>query len=163
MKQIGIIAAIVLLTLGGCATQQQRAEQRAKTRQAVEQAVGSRQLHIDIRSMYTLRYGARTVTSDFFLELRGDTLVSYLPYLGQSHQPSLTTPIGLNFTAPIMHYSSNRSKSGCSQLEIDVKTQEDSYKYHIDVYDTGEANIRVSSIHRDPISFDGSVDLTETP
>ena len=146
-----------LLMLVGCATQQQRAEQRAKTRQAVEQAVASRQLHIDITSMHTLRYGARTVPSDFFLELRGDTLVSYLPYLGQSHQASLTTPIGLNFTAPILRYSDSRLKQDCSQIDIDVKTQEDSYHYIIDVYGTGEANIRVSSLHRDPITFDGNV------
>ena len=36
--------------------------------------------------MSTLRYGSRTVTPDFYLELRGDTQQSYLPYLGQARQ-----------------------------------------------------------------------------
>jgi len=158
MKRLGMIAAAtVLLMWGGCATQQERNEQRARMRQAVEQAVASRQWRIDIQSMLTLRYGARTVTPDFYLELRGDTLVSYLPYLGQAHQATLTTPIGLNFKAPLLRYADRHLKPHVSQMEMDVKTQEDNYHYIIDVYDTGEADIRVSSLYRDPISFTGTV------
>ena len=149
---------LTLLLFVGCATQQERAEQRAKMKQAVEEAVAHRQLHIDINSMNTLRYGARTVTSSFFLELRGDTLRSYLPYLGQAHRAPMTSPsIGLNFDAPILQLKESHSKVNLSRLEIDVKNQEDSYHYIIELFDTGNAYIHVSSQHRDPISFDGNI------
>lgn len=148
----------VLLTMAGCATQQERAERLARTRQAVAEAVDNRQLHIDIRSMSTMRYGTRTVTPDFFLELRGDTLRSYLPYLGQVQQAPMASPsIGLNFEAPVLRYAEARPKAGVRRLEMDVRTQEDTHHYVVEVYDTGEAYLRVRSQHRDPVSFDGSV------
>ena len=158
MKRGRIIAEVLaLLMIVGCATQQERAEQRAKMRLAITEAVASRQLHIDISSMSTLRYGSRTVSSDFFLELRGDTLCSFLPYWGQAYQAPVESPsIGLNFEMPILRYSESRPKANKTQLELDVKTQEDTYHYLIDLYDTGEAYIRVRSINRDPISFDGN-------
>ncbi len=157
-RKRSIIGIIALLMMVGCATQQERAEQRAQMRQVVNEAVASRQLHIDIRSMNTMRYGAKMVTPDFFLELRGDTLRSYLPYLGQVHQSPIVSPsIGLNFEEPILQYNEDHPKAGRTQLMVDVKTQEDKYHYLIDVYDTGEAHISVRSMYRDPISFDGII------
>lgn len=146
-------------TLNNCASQQERAERRMRVRQSVVEAVTNRHLHIGIRSMNTLRYGARTVASDFFLELRGDTLRSYLPYLGQAHQAPFTSPsIGLNFEAPILHYTQNQPKENLFRLEMDVKTQEDALHYILEVFDTGDAYISVRSQNRDPISFSGSVE-----
>ena len=147
---------LTLLMIVGCATQQERAEQRAKMRQEIALAVTARQLRIDISSMSTLRYGSKIVTSDYFLELRGDTLRSYLPYWGQAYQtPMGSTSIGLNFETPILRYSQTRPKPNKTQMELDVRTLEDTYHYFIDLYDTGKAYIRVSSLNRDPISFDG--------
>ena len=150
------------LLMVSCATQQERAEQREKRRQAVAEAIAAKRLHIDVSMMSTMRYGAKSVTPDFFLELRGDTLCSYLPYLGQAFQASMMTPtIGLNFEEPILRYTESRPKSNKTRLEMDVKTQEDTYHYLIDVYDTGEAQLQVRSVNRDPVSFDGSVGLLE--
>ena len=159
MKLKGIVVwVLALLVIGGCATQQERAEQRAKMKQAVAEAVASRQIHIDIRSMNTLRYGSKVVASDFFLELRGDTLCSYLPYMGQAFQAPIGSPsIGLNFEMPILRYSETHPKANKTQLELDVKTQEDTYHYLIELYDTGESYIRVRSLNRDPVSFDGTI------
>ena len=158
MKRIEImIGMMALLMIVSCATQQERAEQRVKTRLEVKEAIATKQLHIDIKSMNTMRYGSMMVTPDFFLELRGDTLRSYLPYLGQVHQAPMNSPaIGLNFEMPIQRYSESRPKANRTQLDLDVKTQEDTYRYQIDVYDTGDAHIHVRSINRDPISFDGT-------
>ena len=107
--------------------------------------------------MSTLRYGSRTVTPDFYLELRGDTLRSYLPYLGQVHAPTLSPSIGLNFEAPVLNYKQSRPKSKYTQIDIDVRTREDSYHYVIEIYDSGEATIRVRPMNSDPISFDGTM------
>jgi hypothetical protein len=161
-EKIYILCTVAALFLYGCATSQQRAEQKALTQQMVTEAVAKRQWHIDITTMNTLRYGTRTVAADFFLELRGDTLRSYLPYLGQAHRaPLMGVSQGLNFEAPLLNYQEKAAKHDCRQIDLDVKTQEDQYHYTIEVFTTGKASIRVNSIHRDPISFDG--DLTDLP
>lgn len=150
------------LLMFSCATQQERAEQREKRRQAVAEAIATRRLHIDVSMMNTLRYGTKSVSPDFYLELRGDTLCSYLPYLGQAFQASMMSPtIGLNFEEPILQYTESKPKANKTRLELDVKTQEDTYHYLIDVYETGEAQLQVRSVNRDPVSFDGSVGLFE--
>jgi hypothetical protein len=126
---------------------------------AVTVAVKDKRWHIDITSMNTMRYGSRTVSTDFFLELRGDTLRSYLPYLGQAQvSTSLSPTIGLNFERPVRQYKESRPKNKYTQIDIDVKTNEDTYHYTIDIYDSGDAYIRVRSLNRDPISFDGTLE-----
>ena len=134
------------------------AVQSAK-RQAVADAVAAKRWRIDVNTMNTMRYGSRTVTPDFYLELRGDKLHSYLPYLGQARvSPTLSPSIGLNFEEPVLSYKESQPKSKkYTQIDIDVKTREDSYHYVIQLYDSGEATIRVRSLNRDPINFDGTL------
>ena len=152
------LMTFAVLALLGCATQQERAERKAEMQKAVNEAVAKRQWHVDVTSMNALRYGAHRVTSDFFLELRGDTLQSYLPYLGQVHVAPMASPSqGLNFEVPVMDYKVNSSKAHVSEIELKVKTQEDMFNYYIELYDTGLAHIQVRSLHRDPISFDGQL------
>ena len=124
---------------------------------AVLGAIATKRWHIDISSMNTLRYGSRAVTSDFYLELRGDTLRSYLPYLGDAHMPTMSPSIGLNFEEPVLTYKESKPKK-FTQIDIDVRTREDSYHYAIEMYDNGQAYIRVRSMNRDPISFDGTLE-----
>ena len=127
---------------------------------AVLDAITDKRWHIDITSMNTMRYGSRTVSTDFFLELRGDTLRSYLPYLGQAQVSSSLSPtMGLNFEERVRQYQESRLKGKYTQIDIDVKTKEDTYHYVIEIYDSGEAYIRVRSLNRDPISFDGTLEI----
>lgn len=126
-------------------------------------AIAAKKWRIDIRSMNTMRYGSRMVTPDFYLELRGDTLCSYLPYLGQARvSPMLSPSIGLNFEKPVLSYKESQPKSKkYTQIDIDVRTQEDNYHYVIQFYDSGEAYIRLRSLNRDPISFDGTMTTSQ--
>ena len=154
----GIVVAVLLSVLAACATKQERAERLAQTRMGIMEALAKRQLRIEVRSMNTMRYGSRIVTPDFFLELRGDTLRSYLPYLGVAHQAPMASPSeGLNFETVMKSYHQSNPKPDLARLEIETKTKEDFFVYHIEVYYTGKAFISVQSQHRDPISFDGEV------
>ena len=153
-----IVVVVLLSVLAACATKQERAERLAQTRMGIMEALAKRQLRIEVRSMNTMRYGSRIVTPDFFLELRGDTLRSYLPYLGVAHQAPMASPSeGLNFETMMKSYHQSNPKPDLARLEIEAKTKEDFFVYHIEVYYTGKAFISVQSQHRDPISFDGEV------
>ena len=159
----GKVGSFMLLMLAfvSCATQQERAERREMMKMAVVEAVAKRQMHIDIMSMNTMRYGTKAVTSDFFLELHGDSLRSYLPYLGQAHQaPMLSPSQGLNFDERIQNIKESHPKKELSRLDIDVRTREDRYQYTIELHESGSAYIHVQSQHRDPISFDGAIQVS---
>ena len=162
MKKHVISLMLATLVLMSCATQQERAERREIMKKAVVESLAKRQMHIDIMSMNTMRYGTKSVTPDFFLELHGDSLRSYLPYLGQAHQAPMSSPAqGLNFDEPIQNIKESHPKKELSRLDIDVRTREDRYQYTIELYESGKAYIHVQSQHRDPISFDGELAMPE--
>jgi hypothetical protein len=151
-----LILLYFVLTFVSCATLQEREQRKEQMKKAVAEAVTTKQMHIDITSMNTMRYGSRAVTPDFFLELKGDSVRSYLPYLGQAYQAPMMSPSqGLNFVTKAKSIKVSQPKKDQSRIEIDMKTDEDSYHYVIDLYDSGKAYIHVRSQHRDPISFDG--------
>jgi hypothetical protein len=162
MKKYTLLFLMAAFLLGSCATQQNRAERKEQMRKAVAEAVDKRQMHIGINSMETMRYGTRMVSSDFFLELRGDTIRSYLPYLGQAHRAPVTwASQGLDFEAPIKAIEESHPKKDLACLKIEVDTNEDNLLYTVELYDTGKAYIHVRSLHRDPISFDGELEKTQ--
>ena len=162
MKKNIIILAMMLMTIMGCATLQEREERKERMRMAVAEAVETKQMHIDITSMNTMRYGSRTVTPDFFLELKGDTVISHLPYFGQLYQAPMMSPSqGLNFETIAKSIRVAKTKKDVSRIEIEMKTDEDTYSYVIELYDSGKAYIHVRSQHRDPISFDGDIVIKE--
>jgi len=159
MKKYTLLFLMAAFLLGSCATQQNRVERKEQMRKAVAEAVDKRQMHIGINSMVTMRYGTRMVSSDFFLELRGDTIRSYLPYLGQAHRAPVTwASQGLDFEAQVNAIEENHPKKNLTRLKMEVNTNEDKLLYTVELYDTGKAYIHVQSLHRDPISFDGELE-----
>ena len=154
VKTVTISILLMAGVLTSCGVQQKAL---VSTQSETTETADLDTLRIDIINMSTLRYGTRTVTPDFFLELRGDTLISYLPYMGQAHGAVLTSypAQGLNFETRIKNYKRSRPKPHLKRIELDAKTQEDTYHYIIEVYDSGQASIRVRSMYKDPVSFDG--------
>lgn len=158
MKKYLFVFIVAVSIFMSCATQQERAERRELMRKAVTEAVAKREMRIEIISMNAMRYGNRNVGADFFLELHGDSVRSYLPYLGVAHQAPMMSPgIGLNFDTRAISIKESHPKADLSRLEIDLRTSEDRYSYTVELYDSGKAYIHVNSQHRDPISFDGEL------
>ena len=153
-----MVVLTAVLTLASCATSQQRAERRQQLAHQVERAVSSRQLKIEVTTMSTQRYGSHMVTPDFFVAMRGDTLESYLPFFGRAYALPYGSPSqGLNFTSLIKGYRQSALKHNGMRMELEVASQEDRYRYQIDVYPNGKAYIRVQGQERDAVSFDGEL------
>lgn len=152
-----MLATLLLL---GCATQGERLARREATAAKVRQAIADRHLTVSIHSMQTQRYGSHSVTSDFYLALQGDTLRSYLPFVGRAYAVSPMSPSqGLNFTAPVQQLAELPLKHGGTRLEMVVQSSEDSYVYRVDVYPNGQAYIYVRGQERDAMSYDGELQL----
>ncbi len=118
--------------------------------------------HIDITSMNTMRYGSQIVTSDFFLELRHDTLNSYLPYMGQAFRSNYGETDGaLNFKQKVLNMKISRPKQKLRRYEIDVRRRQETIHFVIELWDSGRAYINTRMNDRDPISYDGIVDDDE--
>ena len=156
MRQTFLFFMAVLLLMA-CATTKQQADQREQKARQVAEAIQRRHLRVDVSSMNTLRYGSHNITSDFYLELRGDTLVSYLPFFGQAyHSAAYGSPTqGLNFTSAVEELTETHHKRGMTRLEFLVRSDEDRYQYRLEIFPNGQTYIHVHGLSRDPVSFYG--------
>lgn len=157
MWLLAAMAAVV--TWSGCATSQERAERQAQLQAAVNELMGGRHWRIRITTMHSARYGVRRMSDGYCLEVKGDTLVSYLPYVGRVYHSGFYSSNGLDFEAPIRSYRVSRPKDKFFRAEVQVKLLDEVFDYVVDVYDSGQAQIRVRSLGREAVSFDGDCEL----
>ncbi len=117
-------------------------------------SINTDSLCIDIRYMMPQRYSTKTVT-DFYLRLKGDTVVSYLPYMGRAHQPVFGDTDGMDFTLPITDKSIKKGKKGKNTVKFSCRNNTIGYDFSIDVYPEGTAEIYVIPSNADPIGYRG--------
>src|SRR5574344_224565 len=123
------IAFLALLLLGSCATNKDLREQQRQLRaKSVAEAVANRHFTLCIKQMYPMQGGSKVITSDFFLQLQGDTINSYLPYLGRAYSIPYGGGKGLNFIDKVRDYRSvpeqlNLLIEAGSKIDFKNKTQ----------------------------------------
>ena len=136
-----------LVTLSGCATAEERAARAAEQALKVKTALTQRRYKIDVNRMYPMNG----------VEVRNDTLISYLPYFGRAYNVPYGGGKGLNFSERIGSYHETQQSNGARVINIELKNDEDIYQYTIKVFDNGNSSIDVQSRQRDPISYSGEM------
>jgi len=132
-------------------TAQNKKEKKQQREQAVREAVDAKAYKINVDRVMPMKGGSKHLTSDYSLEIRNDSVYSYLPYFGVGK--------GLNFSAPLSEYTSTYSKKGNAKITLKVRNEEDNYLYNITIYPNGSSNIQVTPTNRQSISFSGEMDL----
>ena len=156
-----VMALTALVMIVGCATAEERAARAAEQAKAVKAALQERNYQIAVNRMYPSRGASKTVSYGYSVEVRNDSLISYLPYFGRAYSVPYGGGNGLNFSAPINNYQESQLKSNQRRIEIDVKNDEDTYHYTLDIFDNGSTSIDVQSRQREPISFSGDMEFRQ--
>ena len=157
MMLLGIIAGLMMASCSTLTTAEREAK-KAEKAAWVAKRLDSKHYQIDVNTMNTRRMGSKMLTSDWSLEVRGDTLVSYLPYVGVAYEPMYGEIKGLNFTAPLKTYEdAGFSKKGIRTIQFRVDSGEDVLDYTLEVSDAGYVSIDVISRIREGISFYGQM------
>ena len=152
-----VLLVVALMALEGCATAEERAARAAEQAARVKVALTEKRYKIMVERMYPMRGGSKNVSSNYSVEVRNDSLFSYLPYFGRAYQVPYGGGKGLNFTERIGSYHESQGKHGQRHIEIDVRNDEDTYLYTIDVYDNGNSDIEVQPRQRERISYSGEM------
>ena len=159
MRRCIVLALFILevIFLCGCATTEEKAAQMAELSANVTNALNNRDFKIAIDRMYPMRGSSRHVTYGYSVEVRNDTLISYLPYFGRAYNVPYGGGKGLNFTAPIGSYQEFMKRNGQRHIEIGVTNDEDTYFYTIEVFDYGNSSVDVRARQRERITYSGNV------
>lgn len=158
MKQFLVLLFVVVVAACSTLKPAEKAEQQAKMAQAVAQALAERHYKVSVNMMFPRRGKPQNISPDFSLEVKGDTLVSYLPYFGRAYSVPYGGGKGLNFTVPIAKYQTAKGRKGATLVSIKVKNEEDTYLYHLEIFDNGNTSIDLTAHERESISYSGRMD-----
>lgn len=145
--------------LSGCASAEERAARAAEQAAKVTKALEARDYKIAVNRMYPMKGSSRSVSYGYSVEVRNDSLISYLPYFGGAYNVPYGGGKGLNFSERIGSYRESQKNNGERQIEINVTNEEDTYIYLIKVFCNGNSSIDVTSRQRDHISYSGELEV----
>ena len=157
-----LLAAIVL---NGCATSKEKAAREAEQAAKVKAALAERHYKIVVNSMADLsrtdEQRSPQLKSNYSLEVRNDSLISFLPHYGNNHilgEAGVGTR-GLILYEPISSYQEELTKKGKRHIEISVKKNNDTHIFVIEVSANGNSSISLRSRQRERISYFGYIML----
>ncbi len=140
-----------------------KAEQKALKIQQIKDLVDSKTFVFRAKSVIPKNEKTRTLTTDFGIEVRNDSVFSYMPYFGNAYSRDYTSfkdsPMG--FMQPYESYKRTKTKSGYD-VDITVKNVHDVIDLAFHISKTGDASVTASSISRQAISYMGEI-LTPLP
>jgi hypothetical protein len=159
------ILLVLTLVLFSCGTSkytpEEKAAREAKRTQKVIEAINNQKFIIDMDYVYPKRFRSRHLDFNYSLEVRGDSVISYLPYYGTAYSVPYGGGKALNFSAPMSSYRAYQVKNNRMRVELSAKSEEDTYYFILDVYDNGNTNVDVSSQHRESIGFSGTMQIND--
>lgn len=155
-KQILMLLLALLVGLPTLSAQTKK-EKKEQKKEAVKKLIVSENYKIDVRTALPMRGRSIPLSSPYSLEIRNDSVISYLPYFGRAYSIPYGGGDGLNFRAPLKEYSMEMDKKGNAVIKFTARNPEDRYEYRAKVYSNGSASIDVNMTNRQSISFQGDL------
>lgn len=164
IRWIGIFSFILFVWIGGgnflsAQTKQEKKEQKEKE---IKEEVSNGHFTISVDRALPMRGKSVHLTTLYSLELKGDSVVSYLPYFGRAY----TAPYGggnsMDFAEPITDYHLSYTKKGAATIQFKAKTKEDNFAFRLQIYPNGSTTIQVTPVNRQSITYYGEVVPKET-
>jgi len=111
----------------------------------------------------TAKRGTKQLNYSYLFQISGDTLKVYLPYAGRAY----SAPIGssddtFDFTTTDFTYNVKAGKKKSYVISVQTKNQRSNTSFTLTVYDNGAAYLNANNNDRDPVSYNGNVDVIKT-
>lgn len=154
MKSIHIILAFLLLFFTQCSSTKNATAGNAN----LQQLINSKSY--TFLAQYALPLGGRSIplTTQYTLTVKGDSLISDLPYFGRA----FTAPInpsdgGIHFTSTNFNYTATPTRKGGYNITISPHDEPKANGMTLSVTSGGYANLQVISTNRQSIAFRGII------
>ncbi len=152
-----VFIGIVIFTVVGCKTKGLTPEQEAKIA-ALTEKIDSRNFIFMATSANPYNFRSVPLTSEYYLQVRNDSIISNLPYFGRSYvAPVDPDKIGVKFISTDYGYSI-KSKKGLWEITIIPKDAGEVRKVFMSVGNTGYTTLNVQLTSKQPISYYGTVE-----
>lgn len=132
-------------------------EKETKEKQIVKELLESGRYSIEVDRAVPMSGPSKHLTTPYTLELKGDSVSSYLPYFGQAYSIPYGGGKGLIFDSAVSDYRLNFDKKGTATVKFKSRTDEDNFSYLLQVYPNGSATVHVTPVNRQSITFYGEL------
>ncbi len=163
MKIIKRVFLLLLVMVAGVSTlqAQSKKEKEQQKASAVKEQVVSKNYKLEVNTAFPMSGRMVNLTTPYSLEVKNDSVFSYLPYYGRAYSIPYGGGKGLIFNAPIDEYNMEYNKKGEAKIKLVAHTEEDNFQYNISIYSNGSASINVDMQNRQSISYSGDLEMKE--
>lgn len=135
-----------------------KAEEKALKTQHLKELVDNKTFVFKATSVIPKNEKTRSLTTDFGIEVKNDSVFSYMPYFGNTYSRDYTSfkdsPMG--FMQPIDSYKKAKTRSGYD-VDIRITNNHDVIDLAFHFSRSGNASLTASSINRQAISYMGEI------
>lgn len=140
-----------------------KAEQKAQKIQLIKTIVDNKTFVFKAYSVIPSNEKVKTLISDFGVEVRNDSIFSYMPYYGNLYTRDYSSfkdsPMG--FAQPMDSYKRVKNKSGYD-VNVKVTNGNDVIELVFHISKIGDATVVASSLSRQSISYMGEIFAPKT-
>jgi hypothetical protein len=160
MKNRAILWMIAgALLAASCGTTKNAGGESAEKDSAwISNAVTQKHFKVEVSRAYPQGGQLIPLTSLYSLTVRGDSVYSYLPYFGRAYRVPYSGSVGLNFNGVMTDYRTYRGRRGETIAKFNLASPEDRHEYTVEIEDNGVSTIRVNSLNRQSIDFEGRME-----
>lgn len=146
---------LLMLCITTTACMQTKAQDSTKT---IKTIIDAKQYIFEPRNTTTGNGRLKQLTPGYFLQVKGDTLKTDLPYFGKAYSASMNpSDAGFNFTSTNFTYAVTEGKKKNYNIAIKTKDQTYNTDFTVTVYDDGTAYLRANNTNRQPVSYNGNI------
>ncbi|MBU7577408.1 MAG: DUF4251 domain-containing protein [Flavihumibacter sp.] len=134
------------------------------TSQEVLQLVDDQTYQFNMEYVQPMGGRQRLITGSYTFRVNKDQLEADLPYIGRAFRaPIGSGEGGMKFTSKEFTYSSTIGKGNRREISIQPKDQLDMAGINLLIFEYGNADLRINSVNRQPISYAGNISRLPQP
>jgi len=136
---------------------EKKSQQIAKTKMLIEEKA----YIFKATTANPMKWRTVNLTSEYDVEIKNDSLFSYLPYYGRAYTASFGGDSPMIFEVPINEYSVKDEKKGAYLIKVKVHNKSDLLEFNFNISENGSATLIVLSNNRQSISYFGDIEKIE--
>lgn len=163
MKRVFMLLTLVmgLSCLSLYAQSSKGQEKRDSKAQLVQEMIQSKNYVVNCDRIYPLRGRSRYVGGNYSLEVKGDTIKSYLPYIGVAYSANYNGKNVMDFEKGYTNYTFKEGKKNSYIVSFTVDNENEKLDYQLTIYPNGSARIYIQPLRRDAVSYSGELEFPE--
>jgi len=159
LKVLFIVGLALLVGMAEPVFAQSKQEKKEQKEKELRELLDSGNFKIEVDRALPLNGSAVNLTSSYSLEMRGDSVISFLPYFGRAYSVPYGGGDGLRFSQQVTGKTVEFDHKGTAQIRFETRTDEDSFTYDIKIFSNGSSTIFVQPVNRQSITFHGDVNI----